>query len=317
LDDHVRLKHRIEYAGFRAGMAGGRLLGERKGARVGAAAAAFGYTLGIKRTVVESNIRLAFPDKSEAWVREIAAESYRHLGREILMMLQLSWMSRDEVMARTRIGNEGPPAAEYATGSGVVVVTGHLGNWEVGAAAIAVRGYRLAAVAKRASNPLFYNRIMAARARMGVEIIDFANATRPGLRALRDGKVLALAADQHAGRSGIWVPFFGRPASTFRGPALMALRTGAPLYLAITVKQPDGVYEVRLDPIDTTPTGDMEADVVRVTTEYSRQLEAAVRRTPGQYLWHHRRWREPPADIVMHPGHGAEQAAGEGVAEEL
>jgi Kdo2-lipid IVA lauroyltransferase/acyltransferase len=296
LTEPIRLKHRIEYAAFRAGMVGGRLLGERQGMRVGGAAGAAGYRLGIKRKVVESNIRLAFPDAPDDWVRNVATESYRHLGRETLMMLRLSWMSRDEVLERTRIVNEEPAAAEYAKGNGVVVVTGHLGNWEIGGAAIAARGYRLAAVAKRAANPLFYRRIMAARARVGMEIIDFADATRPGLRALRDGKILALAADQHAGRSGVWVPFFERPASTFRGPAIMALRTGAPMYLAISLRRPDGVYELTLSPIDATATGDMDADVRRVTTEYSRQLEAAVRQTPGQYLWHHRRWREPPAE---------------------
>jgi Kdo2-lipid IVA lauroyltransferase/acyltransferase len=303
LGDRVRLKHRLEFAAFRAGMAGGRLLGDRQGDRVGGAAGVAGYRLGIKRSTVESNIGLAFPEASAEWVRATAAAAYRHLGRETLMMLRLSWMSREEVIERTRIINEARPAADYAKGNGVVVVTGHIGNWEIGGAAIAARGYRLVAVAKRAANPLFYQRIMAARARLGVDVIDFADATRPGLRALRAGKVLALAADQHAGRSGVWVPFFGRPASTFRGPAIMALRTGAPLYLAVSLRRPDGTYEVTLDPIDATPTGDMDADVRRVTTEYSRQLEAAVRRSPDQYLWHHRRWREPP------PGSGAEAGA--------
>jgi lauroyl/myristoyl acyltransferase len=173
--------------------------------RVGGAAGAAGHRLGIKRHVVESNIRLAFPEASDEWVRNVATESYRHLGREMLMMLRLSWMSRDEVLERTRIVNEEPAAAEYRKGNGVVVVTGHLGNWEIGGAAIAARGYRITAVAKRAANPLFYQRIMAARARVGLDIIDFDQATRPGLRALRDGKVLALAADQHAGRAGVRV----------------------------------------------------------------------------------------------------------------
>jgi Kdo2-lipid IVA lauroyltransferase/acyltransferase len=139
-----------------------------------------------------------------------------------------------------------------------------------------------------------------------MEIIDFAGATRPGLRALRDGKVLALAADQYAGRSGVRAPFFGRMTSTYRGPAVMALRTGAPLYLAISLRRPDGIYEVRLSAIPVSPTGDMERDVQAVTTEYLRQLEAAVREAPGQYLWHHRRWRPEEAGAGDRPEGGPE-----------
>lgn len=304
--DGVRFKHRLEYAAFRAGLAGTRLLGDGGARRAGGAAGRAGLALGIKRRVVESNIRLAFPEASDDWVRDVAAESYRHLGRETLMLLRLSGMSREEVLERTRLADEEQAAADYRRGTGVVVVTGHLGNWEIGGAAIAARGFRIAAVAKRAANPLFYARVMEARAQVGMEVIDFAGATRPGLRALRDGKVLALAADQYAGRSGVRAPFFGHMTSTFRGPAIMALRTGAPLYLAVSLRQPDHSYEVRLSPIPVVPTGDMERDVLTVTTEYLRQLEGAVRQAPGQYLWHHRRWRaeEPP---LRTDGGGAEE----------
>jgi Kdo2-lipid IVA lauroyltransferase/acyltransferase len=202
-------------------------------------------------------------------------------------------MSREQLLERTRLVDEAALRAACNDGRGVVVVSGHIGNWEIGAAAGAVRGFPISAVAKRAANPLFYERIMRARKRLGFEIIDFDQATRGALKALRQGRIVALAADQHSG-AGLWVPFFGRPAATFRGPAVMALRTGAPLFLAVSIRQPDGVYEVALERIDTTPTADMERDVLRVTTAWVGRLEAAVRRNPGQYLWHHRRWRPPP-----------------------
>ncbi|HSJ23187.1 MAG TPA: lysophospholipid acyltransferase family protein [Longimicrobiales bacterium] len=298
--EKVRLQHRLEYGAFRAGIAGVRALPEGRAQGLAWRLGRLGHRLGIKRDVAERNLRLAFPEASAEWVRRTAEASYGHLGRETLAMLRLSWMSRDDVLERTRIVDEAPARAHYEEGRGLVIVTGHLGNWEIGGAAVAARDYNVAAVAKRASNPLFYERIMAARARLGLRVIDFANATRASLRALRDGQVVALAADQHSG-AGIWVPFFGRPAATFRGPAVMALRTAAPMYLAVCLRQADGSYEITLDQVDTTPTGDMEADVRRVTTSWVQSLEAAVRAHPEQYLWQHRRWREPPRHAGQEP----------------
>jgi lauroyl/myristoyl acyltransferase len=291
--DAVRLKHRVEYAAFRAGIAAGRLLSDARAARVGEAFGRAGYRLGIKKRVVEANLRIAFPHADAARIDAIARGAYAHLGRETMMTLRLSWATREQVIARTRLVGEDVVRAEYERGRGVIFAIGHLGNWEIAGAAMAARGYRLAAIGKRAANPLFYARVMQARQRMGVEIIDFHRASRPTLKALREGYMVAFAADQHAGTSGIMVPFFGRPASTYRGPALMALRTGAPLYLATPLRMPDGMYELTMDRLDTTPTGDLEADVLRVTAAYSAMLEAAVRANPDQYLWHHRRWRGP------------------------
>lgn len=293
--DRVRFKHRVEYAAFRAGLAAGGMLSDEQAARAGAALGLAGYRLGVKRSIVEANLRTAFPQAGPAELADIARAAYAHLGRETMMMLRLSRTSRAEILERTRISGEAPARQAFDEGRGIVIGAGHLGNWEIGAAAAAARGYAIDVIAKRAANPLFYAHIMSARQRLGIGVIDFQHAPRHMMRSLREGRVVVFAADQHAGRSGLWVPFFGRPASTYRGPALMALRTGAPMFLSVPVRLPDDTYDVGLVPIDTTPSGDMDADVRRVTAEYTRRLEEAVRAHPGQYLWHHRRWRTPPA----------------------
>ena len=287
----VALKHRIEYALFRAAIAGTDALSDERAARIGEIVGSWGYPLGVKKSVVERNIRIAFPEESEERRAQIARESYAHLGRETMMMLRLSSMTRAEILERTRIVNEAPGRADYLKGNGVVIVAGHLGNWELGAALIAARDYRIDVIAKRASNPLFYQRILDARARLGVGVIDFEHASRHALKALRAGHAVAFAADQWAGSRGIRVPFFGHETSMYRGPAVMALRTGAPMYLTIPLRMPDGSYEMRLEPIEVVATEDTEADILRVTTAYVRKLEEAIRSAPGQYLWHHRRWR--------------------------
>jgi KDO2-lipid IV(A) lauroyltransferase len=147
-------------------------------------------------------------------------------------------------------------------------------------------------IAKRAANPLFYDHILEARARLGIRVIDMAGAPKQVLRAIGDGRAIGFAADQHASGVGVRVPFFGRPTAMFRGPAVIALRTGAPLFIALPIRRPDGSYDVALEPIDTTPTDDSEADTVRITAAWAARLEDGVRLHPEQYLWHHRRWRD-------------------------
>lgn len=293
--DTVRFRHRVEYAAFRSVLAGSGVLSDERAAAAGAALGRLGYPLGIRRDVVEENLRIAFPDADTDWIDGIARASYEHLGRETMMMLRLATMSREALIERTRTINEEAVSAALERGRGIVVVAGHLGNWEIGAAMMAARGYAVDVIAKRSSNPLFYEQVLSARERLGVGVIDFQRATRQALRSLRAGRSVAFAADQHAGRSGLWVPFFGRLASTYRGPALMALRTGAAMFLSIPLRMPDGGYEITFEPIPVEPTGDMDADVLRLTNAHVRGLETAIRANPGQYVWHHRRWRTPPA----------------------
>lgn len=302
--DRIRFKHRLEYAAFSAVLAAADRLSSERALRLGGALGRLGHPLGIKRDIVADNLRTAFPDHSEEWRERIARASWEHLGRETTMMLRLATMSRDELIERTTTVAADEALDTLRAGRGVIVVAGHLGNWEIGAAMMAVRGQPVDVIAKRAANPLFYQRILAVRERLGVGVIDFQGATRHALRSLRAGRAVAFAADQHAGRAGLWVPFFGRLASTYRGPALMALRTGAPIYLSIPIRRADGTYELTLERIDVPLSGDTEADELRVTEAYSRRLEAAVRRFPEQYVWQHRRWREPPASVRAAPVEG-------------
>src|SRR5690606_34011312 len=110
------------------------------------------------------------------------------------------------------------------------------------------------------------------------------------------GKAIGIVADQDAGRSGIWVPFFGVPASAHRGPAVFALRFGAPILAAVARRRPDGTYFLRGDRIDTTPTGSFEDDVRRLTAALAAHLEREIRVEPSQYFWFHKRWKTRPPE---------------------
>lgn len=182
-------------------------------------------------------------------------------------------------------------------GRGVVLLTGHLGNWEIGGAAIAAHGVPLDVVGKGMSNRRFQDDLFAMRTRLGMRVIEMGEASREALRSLGAGRVVALLADQQAHRGGVLLPFFGRPASTARGPALFASRSGAPVFVAFALRDPGDParYTVTFDPLPFSPSGDTDADVLGLLGAYGAALEGAIRRAPEQYFWQHRRWKNAPS----------------------
>jgi KDO2-lipid IV(A) lauroyltransferase len=183
-----------------------------------------------------------------------------------------------------------------AGGRGAILATGHVGNWEVVARTAPLRGWRYTTVYRPLDNPLLDAWVRRMRASHDQELVPKHGALRPLLRALRDGRATVLLVDQDARGHGVFVPFLGAPASTIATPAELALRTGAAIIPAFSERTGPGFrYVVRFGPpVDATPTGDRDADVLRITAEINRRLEDVVRARPEQWLWAHRRWKTAP-----------------------
>jgi Kdo2-lipid IVA lauroyltransferase/acyltransferase len=292
------VRYGAEYGLIRLALALDRVLGPERSDRLAAALGRLAYRrLRIRADVVEAHLRHAFPERDEAWVQATAAESYAHLGREGIAMLRLGRLGRDDVLAAV----DAPPivdeiVAGSAAGKGTVLVTGHVGNWEVAGAYIAARGVPIDAVVRRLKNPYFHRLITRARERLGLRLVTRGGATQVALDGLANGRSIGLAADQDARRGGIFVPFLGRPASTHRGPAVLAIRTGAPLYVGMAARKPDGRYHLMVQRIPIPEEGEFEDRVRKVTETWTQALEAAVREYPEQYFWHHRRWKTTPPE---------------------
>ena len=182
-------------------------------------------------------------------------------------------------------------------GRGLIFVTGHLGNWELAGAYVAARGVPLDAIARRMKNPLFDRYLTETRSRIGMHVVHDADAVRRTPRSLREGRGVAFLADQGVlGLASTFVPFFGRPAKTPRGPAVFALRLDVPVVFGVAVRQPSGKYRLVFEPVAVEDTGDRDRDVDAIVARYTATLERWVRRYPEQYFWHHRRWRRQPPD---------------------
>ncbi|MCG6956065.1 MAG: lysophospholipid acyltransferase family protein [Gemmatimonadetes bacterium] len=292
-------RHRIEHTGFRVLSAGLLALPERLALGVGEVLGWLaGSVLRIRRADVDAHLALAFPGESSTWRRRVARASYVHLGREGVAMFRLARLDKEAVVARTEVVGLEPVEAAVRAGTGALVVTGHIGNWEIGAAALAARGFPFDVVAKGMANEAFEKDLIAARERLGLRVVDMSAAPREVLRSLKVGRLVGLVADQNAGSRGVFVPFFGRVAATARGPALFALRTGAPIFLGLSLRLPgsEARYRVTLRPLPVQATDDLDADVTRVTAAHTAALEEAVRAVPEQYFWQHRRWKTRPPE---------------------
>ena len=292
-----KVRHYIEHLAFRAFSSVAIFLPEVLALSIGSF---FGWITGsvlrVRRTEVDEHLLLAFPERIDAWRHDVARASYAHLGREAVATLRLSRATDEDLSERIRI----PDLALFQTaveeGRGVILVTGHLGNWEVGGGAFTSRGISLDAIAKGMANKAIGDAIAGVRERLGIDLIHMGEVAREVPRSLLRGRVVAILADQHAHKGGILVSFFGREASTTRAPALFAIRTGAPIFLGIALRDPGWRqrYTVSLERIDFQSTGEVDADIRGLTAAHSAALERAVRLAPEQYFWQHRRWKSAP-----------------------
>lgn len=290
----ARLPHYIQYFALRGAVAALDRLSLPRAGRVGAWIGSLGYRpLGIRRAVVERQVRAAFPEFDADEVIRVARASYAHLGRTTIEAALLPAYSRAQVLAMfERTEGADVVARARAQGRGVLLVSGHLGNWELAGAFVAASGIPIEAVARGMENPLFDRYVTATRNGIGMAVIHDADAVRRVPRATREGHAVAMLVDQGAaGLASTWVPFFGRFAKTPRGPAVFALRLKAPVVFATALRQASGKYVMYYEEVPVHPTGDREADVDRIVADYTATLERWIRRAPEQYFWHHRRWK--------------------------
>ena len=298
----VTAAHRAEYAALRAASGALRGLGVRGASAVGARIGGLGFApLKIRRGVAEEQIAKAFPGFSADQVAEVARESYEHLGRTAMETMLLPSRSREEVVEMfSEVEGWHHVEERLARGNGLILASGHVGNWELGGAYLAARGLPISAVARHMANPLVDRYLTRTRERLGLNVIHDEQAVRKVPRAIREGGAVAFLVDQAAvGLASTWVPFFGRLAKTPRGPAVFALRLDTPIVFAGVSRRPDGRFRFSFEPVEVPRTGVTDTDVDAIVGAYTSVLEQFVRKVPGQYLWQHRRWKHlPPPERV-------------------
>lgn len=254
------------------------------------------WVLPFRHGLMRDNLALAFPDQSPAWRRKVLRGCVRHFA---VMGLELLWLPRMDAAWQARHVRFTDAALALRLldrGKGLIGVGGHFGNWEVMGAACAGLGIPVGYIVKRIHDPWLDEAVNGGRRSHGVDILFTRDAGRGVLRFFRQGKLVAFLSDQDARSQGVFVPFFGHPASTPRGAAVYALRLGVPLMFVSCLRLAGGFYEVEFVevPLDEGWTF-CDDHVAALTARYTALLEERIRRTPEQWFWMHRRWKSTPS----------------------
>jgi KDO2-lipid IV(A) lauroyltransferase len=250
------------------------------------------------RKVGLENLRLAFGDRYTAQERDqLVRGVYRHFCMMMMEMLHIprklhvtTW--RDRI---TLVGHQ-PVLDRLMKGGPIILVTGHFGNWEMAGYLFGVFGFPPHAIYRPLDNPYLDRFLRTFRERTGQHLIPKNGGYDQMLEVLRSGGVLGFIADQDAGQRGLFVEFFGRPASTHKAIALLALEHNAPVIVGYARRVGPGFrYEIGcselIEPDQFEGTAD---DARQITQRFTRALEKVIRRDPEQYLWLHRRWKHQP-----------------------
>lgn len=254
------------------------------------------------RRVALANLRRAYGDEWEdAQIEQIARDSFRHLGITLAeFFLRLPRLAQEEAEREILFVGQEHYREALARGQGVVLVSAHYGNWEMIGPRLAYAGYRVNGISRTADDPGMDRLIGGVRSRLCRQI-PRAQAAREGLAALRRNEVLAIMLDQNTLKGGVFVPFFGHPASTATGPAAFALKTGAALIPTFCLRERNGAHTVKAWPaIYPCSTGNKAEDVHRLTGELTRVIELQIRERPELWAWLHNRWKLQPVAEAAH-----------------
>jgi len=260
----------------------------------------FGASLGMffflvdrrHRLVAQTQLRAAFPRKSEAECRAITRAAFRHFGRLLTSVLRFSALSRDEMRAHVEYEGEERVRAAIAEGKGIIFFTGHFGFWEVHALAHVLMFPSISLLARPLDNPLLHALLERIRTSTGNRLIYKQGAVRQILAALKQNEGIAVLIDQHT-HSGdaVMIDFFNRPAAATATIATLALRTGAALVPVFALPLANGRFRMIYETPVEMPAETSDDPVRELTQRCTDVLEMYVRRHPHLWLWMHRRWR--------------------------
>lgn len=267
-------------------------------------ALAFGRGLGTLTRLVSrrryetalKNLRIAYGDAlSPAEQERIARACFQHFGMYVVESIKFPFLSDEEVARRLHVKEEDYALARgiFEGKKGCLLITGHLGSFELPGRWLSARGHELIVLARETRDKGTTDLMTRMRERNGMRVITLGSGLKSVLAGLKRNACIGIVCDQNA--SDVFVPFFGQPTGTVDGPARIALKTGAPMLFAYCIRDGRGSYKIVVNGhYIAEPTGDLQADIARVMAEVNRRHEEIIRAYPEQWLWFHDRWRSSP-----------------------
>lgn len=245
-----------------------------------------------ERGTVLDNLARVFPRWGRARRLRVAFASYRTTAAALVEFLHTPAYGDAEIRERVRLENLEALEEAHAEGRGVILLSGHYGNWEWLGRRVALEGYDFVALFKEPKDPGLRDRLRRARAAAGVEVVDHDDV-RTALRRLRAGSALGILMDQEpaAEGDGVVAPLFGQPTRTYVGPFRLARVSGAPVLTVFCRRVGPARYRARFEAFPLSEAADPERAALEDATAFNARLETAVRAAPDHWMWTYRRWK--------------------------
>jgi KDO2-lipid IV(A) lauroyltransferase len=253
------------------------------------------YVIKYRRNVIENNLKNAFPEYRTDQIKSILNQAYKNFFILWIEILQ-NWRLNKEFIEKNIVPNNWEVVERAKReGKGLILLTGHLGNFEWFGHYIAIKLGTFYAIQKRIKNPYVNNFIVRIRERYGMKLIYTDEAMKKCLSVLKKNKIVGIVGDQDFGRRGIFVNFFNKPASTAVGPAVLHLRTKSPLIMCISIRKDIGKFDYYFERIPDVNSNEINEETIYTITQiHTSILEKWIRKYPEQWLWTHRRWMTKP-----------------------
>jgi KDO2-lipid IV(A) lauroyltransferase len=299
----------FEYAAARAIIGVLSILPRRAAIWLGVSVGRLAYhLLGRLRRIGLRNLELAFPEKTEAERTLILKAAFRNLGRVMATVSHFGELNAGNIDELIEYNVDPAFVAEYeqmkTDGRGRILLGGHLGNWELQAFSYSILFEPISFLARKMDNPRIEEMILAIRTRFGNKQIDKTNSASEILRVLRSGGTIGVLADVNSHpKEGVFVPFFGIPACTAGGIAMLAIRTNSVIVpvFAIWDETRSKYFMAHDQIIEPVNSGDRKRDIEDVTALFVAATERIIRAYPEQWIWIHRRWKtRPPGEKALY-----------------
>ena len=253
----------------------------------------FYYFIPIRKKTVFENLTNAFPEYSKEKIKKIAFGSYKSFSIALMEILYMPYMSKSEIKEIVYCSNPDLITKRFNERNGVILLSAHYGNWEYVAASVSVQvDIPFKVIVKSQRNPYVTKWLNNARTKWTNEIVPLGISIRQIYKELKEKNIVAMVADQRGPAEGIRVNFFGRKVSIYPGPAILSLKTNAPIIYGINVRQPDFQYKTYLYEIDKKNLPENEEEkIVELSQRHASYLEKLIRENPAQWLWMHKLWK--------------------------
>jgi len=285
-----KLQNRAEYVAFRFAVEVFRLLpySLSKAIIIGIFDI-IGYNIGVRRELAEQQLMDVFPDLSMTERNKIIRNVYRNMA---LNVIDIYLLSDKQLFEMSRFENSECLQEALSRKKGVLLITGHFGDWEAPCRMLPMAGYGLAMITKKQRNRLFDDFTNAIRERQGGTIIDMKNALKGVLEHTNHNDLIGILIDQDAGKRGVLVDFLGKPASNWKGTAKIALRYQIPIVPGFVIRNKDESLTFRFEKmIDPSGMKDTEENIMQLIKSMNKALEDKIRQYPEQWFWVHKRWK--------------------------